>query len=104
MRLAVLCIREDLTLLRLGVQETQTGKRLCLSSGEYEVVQVGRERCAIECKARQHLEQPESINDKYVVEMIDSNVIPNSSDMCDNEKKAYQNAEKYEDERVVLAI
>ncbi|GJV60964.1 hypothetical protein Tco_1467064, partial [Tanacetum coccineum] len=52
----------------------------------------------------QHSEQPESINDTYVVEMVDSNVIPNSSDMCDNEKKAYQNAEEYEDERVVLAI
>ncbi|GJZ04256.1 hypothetical protein Tco_0537531 [Tanacetum coccineum] len=52
---------------------------------------------------RQHSEQPEAINDTYVVEMIDSNVIPNSSNMCDNEEQANQNAEEYEDERVVLA-
>ncbi|GJS41626.1 hypothetical protein Tco_0566669 [Tanacetum coccineum] len=52
---------------------------------------------------RQHSEQPESINDTYVVETVDSNVIPNSSDMCDNEEKADQNAEEYDDERVVLA-
>ncbi|GJY79414.1 gag-pol polyprotein [Tanacetum coccineum] len=52
---------------------------------------------------RQHFEQPECINDTYVVEMVDSNVIPNSSDLCDNEGKANQNAEDYKDERVVLA-
>ncbi|GKE80866.1 hypothetical protein Tco_1550866 [Tanacetum coccineum] len=37
-------------------------------------------------------------NDDYNV-----NVIHNSSDMCDNEEKADQNAEEYEDVRVVLA-
>ncbi|GJS79140.1 hypothetical protein Tco_0729021 [Tanacetum coccineum] len=47
--------------------------------------------------------QPESINDTYVVETVDSNFIPNSSDMCDNEGKADQNAKEYEDKRVVLA-
>ncbi|GKF85742.1 hypothetical protein Tco_0253569, partial [Tanacetum coccineum] len=36
----------------------------------------------------QHTEQPESIDDTYVVEMVDSNVIPNLSNMCDNEGKA----------------
>ncbi|GJR41109.1 hypothetical protein Tco_1216793 [Tanacetum coccineum] len=46
----------------------------------------------------QHSKQPESINDTYMVETVDSNVIPNSSDMCDNEGKADQNAEDYEDE------
>ncbi|GJR80682.1 hypothetical protein Tco_0151467 [Tanacetum coccineum] len=30
---------------------------------------------------RQHYEQPESIYDTYVVKMVDSNVIPDSSDM-----------------------
>ncbi|GJY13653.1 hypothetical protein Tco_0382962 [Tanacetum coccineum] len=50
----------------------------------------------------QHSEQPESIN-TYVVEKVDSNVIPASSDMCDNEGKDDQNAEEYDDERVVLA-
>ncbi|GKB79563.1 hypothetical protein Tco_0946458 [Tanacetum coccineum] len=38
-----------------------------------------------------------------MVETVDSNVIPNSSDMCDNEEHADQIAEEYEDERVVLA-
>ncbi|GJW76810.1 hypothetical protein Tco_0138492 [Tanacetum coccineum] len=52
---------------------------------------------------RQHSEQPESINDTYVVEKFDSNVIPDSSDMCDNEGKADQHAEEYEAERVMLA-
>ncbi|GKE03590.1 hypothetical protein Tco_1395608 [Tanacetum coccineum] len=52
---------------------------------------------------RQHSEQPESINDTYVVETVDSNVTPDSSDMCDNEGQADQNAENPEDERVLLA-
>ncbi|GJY86482.1 hypothetical protein Tco_0500508 [Tanacetum coccineum] len=51
----------------------------------------------------QHLEQPASINDTYVVETVDSNTIPDSSDMCDNESKADQNAEEYDDEHIVLA-
>ncbi|GJZ90191.1 hypothetical protein Tco_0662118 [Tanacetum coccineum] len=52
---------------------------------------------------RQHFEQPESINDTYVVEKVDSNVIPDSSDMCDNEVKDDQNVEELKDERVLLA-
>ncbi|GKB17779.1 retrovirus-related pol polyprotein from transposon TNT 1-94 [Tanacetum coccineum] len=51
----------------------------------------------------QHSEQPKSINDTYVVEMVDSNIIPNSLDMCDNEGKADQNAEECDDERAMLA-
>nr|GEU96646.1 retrovirus-related Pol polyprotein from transposon TNT 1-94 [Tanacetum cinerariifolium] len=51
----------------------------------------------------QHSEQPKTINDTYVVEMVDSNVVPNSSDMCADEEQADQNDEEYEDERVVLA-
>ncbi|GJW54999.1 retrovirus-related pol polyprotein from transposon TNT 1-94 [Tanacetum coccineum] len=52
---------------------------------------------------KQHSEQPEFINDTYVVEMVDSNVNVDSSDMCDNEGTADQNAEESEDERVMLA-
>ncbi|GKD04202.1 gag-pol polyprotein, partial [Tanacetum coccineum] len=52
---------------------------------------------------RQHSEQPQSINDTYVVESVDSNVIPNSSDMCDNEEEDDQYADDHEDERVALA-
>ncbi|GJV53268.1 retrovirus-related pol polyprotein from transposon TNT 1-94 [Tanacetum coccineum] len=52
---------------------------------------------------KQHSEQPESINDTYVVEKVDSNVIPNLLDMCDNDDQADQNAKEYKDKRVVLA-
>ncbi|GJW93311.1 retrovirus-related pol polyprotein from transposon TNT 1-94 [Tanacetum coccineum] len=53
---------------------------------------------------RQHFEQPESINDTYVVEKIDSNVIPDSSDMCDNGGHDDQKAEEYDDERCKSAL
>ncbi|GKD65040.1 hypothetical protein Tco_1307148 [Tanacetum coccineum] len=51
----------------------------------------------------QHSEKPESINNTYVVETADSNIIPDSMNMCDNEKKDEQNAGEPEDERVLLA-
>ncbi|GKF20376.1 putative RNA-directed DNA polymerase, partial [Tanacetum coccineum] len=35
---------------------------------------------------RQHSEQPKSISNTCVVEKVDSNVIPDSSNMCDNDK------------------
>ncbi|GKF43820.1 hypothetical protein Tco_0130372 [Tanacetum coccineum] len=47
----------------------------------------------------QHSEQPESINNTCVVEKVDSNVIPDSPDMYDNEIQTDQNAE---DERFAL--
>ncbi|GKF01830.1 hypothetical protein Tco_0028753, partial [Tanacetum coccineum] len=34
---------------------------------------------------RQHSEQPKSISNTCVVEKVDSNVIPDSPDMCDND-------------------
>ncbi|GKB07994.1 hypothetical protein Tco_0836278 [Tanacetum coccineum] len=52
---------------------------------------------------RQHSKQPESINDTYVGEKVDSNIIPDSSGMYDNDNQADQNAKEYDDERVVLA-
>ncbi|GJV89541.1 hypothetical protein Tco_1533479 [Tanacetum coccineum] len=48
---------------------------------------------------RQQSEQPESISSTCVVEKVDSNVIPDSSDMCDNNIQTDQNAE---DESVAL--
>ncbi|GKD70106.1 reverse transcriptase domain-containing protein, partial [Tanacetum coccineum] len=52
----------------------------------------------------QHFEQPESINDTYVIETVDSNVIPDHSDMCNNEFEDDHNAnDNDEDERVELA-
>ncbi|GJS52849.1 hypothetical protein Tco_0626211 [Tanacetum coccineum] len=52
---------------------------------------------------RQHSKQPESINDTYVVETVDSNVTTDSSDMCDNEGQVDQNVEELEVEHVLLA-
>ncbi|GJX23130.1 hypothetical protein Tco_0227575 [Tanacetum coccineum] len=42
---------------------------------------------------RQHSEQPESISNTCVVEKVDSNVILDSPDMCDNDIQTDQNAE-----------
>ncbi|GKE69214.1 hypothetical protein Tco_1527286, partial [Tanacetum coccineum] len=56
-----------------------------------------------ETNARQHSEQPESINNTCVVEKVDSNVIPDSPDMYDNDIQTDQNAEACDDERVALA-
>ncbi|GKF55244.1 hypothetical protein Tco_0165584, partial [Tanacetum coccineum] len=52
---------------------------------------------------RRHSEQPESINDTYVLKKDDSNVIPDSSNICTNDNQVNQNAAEYVDERVALA-
>ncbi|GJT86198.1 retrovirus-related pol polyprotein from transposon TNT 1-94 [Tanacetum coccineum] len=41
---------------------------------------------------RRHSEQPESINDTYVLEKDDSNVTPDSSNICTNDNQVDQNA------------
>ncbi|GJX11012.1 putative ribonuclease H-like domain-containing protein [Tanacetum coccineum] len=51
----------------------------------------------------QHSEQSESISNTCVVETGDSNVIPDSSDMCDNDIQNDQNVIECDDERVALA-
>ncbi|GJY65364.1 retrovirus-related pol polyprotein from transposon TNT 1-94, partial [Tanacetum coccineum] len=51
----------------------------------------------------QHSEQSESISNTCVVETVDSNVIPDSPDMCDNDIQNDQNAVECDDERVALA-
>ncbi|GJS80389.1 retrovirus-related pol polyprotein from transposon TNT 1-94, partial [Tanacetum coccineum] len=53
--------------------------------------------------ARQHFEQPESVNNTCVVEKVDSNVIPDSPDMCNNDIQTGQNAVECDDERAALA-
>ncbi|GKF34605.1 hypothetical protein Tco_0107805, partial [Tanacetum coccineum] len=50
-----------------------------------------------------HSEQPECIINTCVVEKANSNVIPDSSDMCDNEIQTDQNVVECDDERVMLA-
>nr|GFB05436.1 hypothetical protein [Tanacetum cinerariifolium] len=51
----------------------------------------------------QHSEQSKSIRNTCVVETDDSNVIPDSPDMCDNDIQNDQNAVECDDEHVVLA-
>ncbi|GJV49837.1 retrovirus-related pol polyprotein from transposon TNT 1-94 [Tanacetum coccineum] len=51
----------------------------------------------------QHSEQSESISNTCVVETVDSNVIPDLTDMCDNDIQNDQNAVECDDERVALA-
>nr|GFA69577.1 hypothetical protein [Tanacetum cinerariifolium] len=51
----------------------------------------------------QHSEQSESIRNTCVVETDDSNVIPDSPDMCDNDTQNDQNVVECDDERVKLA-
>ncbi|GKF45007.1 hypothetical protein Tco_0131559 [Tanacetum coccineum] len=52
---------------------------------------------------RQHSEQPESINDTYVLEKDDNNVILDSSNMCNNDNQVDHNDVEFLDERAMLA-
>ncbi|GKB79967.1 integrase, catalytic region, zinc finger, CCHC-type containing protein [Tanacetum coccineum] len=52
---------------------------------------------------RRHSEQPESINDTYVLEKDDSNVIPDSSNICTNDNQVDQNAAECVNECATLA-
>ncbi|GJS13581.1 hypothetical protein Tco_0408053 [Tanacetum coccineum] len=51
----------------------------------------------------QHSKQPECIINTCVVDNADSNVTPDSSDMCDNEIQTNHNAVECDDKRVALA-
>ncbi|GKB18720.1 retrovirus-related pol polyprotein from transposon TNT 1-94 [Tanacetum coccineum] len=51
----------------------------------------------------QHFDQSESISNTYAVETDDSNVTPDSPDMCDNDIQDDQNDVECDDERVALA-
>ncbi|GJY61635.1 retrovirus-related pol polyprotein from transposon TNT 1-94 [Tanacetum coccineum] len=52
---------------------------------------------------RRHSEQPESINDTYVLKKDDSNVTLDSSNICTNDNQVDQNAAECVDERAALA-
>ncbi|GJV30005.1 retrovirus-related pol polyprotein from transposon TNT 1-94 [Tanacetum coccineum] len=52
---------------------------------------------------KHHSEQPESINNTCVVEKVDSNAIPDSPDMCNDDIQTDQNAEECDDEYAALA-
>ncbi|GKD14330.1 hypothetical protein Tco_1198737, partial [Tanacetum coccineum] len=49
------------------------------------------------------MEQPKFLNDTSLMEKVDSNTTPDSSDMCNTEFEDDQNADDHEDERVVHA-
>ncbi|GJT61269.1 hypothetical protein Tco_1004802 [Tanacetum coccineum] len=51
----------------------------------------------------QHSEQLEYINDTHVLEKDDSNVTPDSSNMCNNDYQVDQNVMECDDERAALA-
>ncbi|GKF67821.1 hypothetical protein Tco_0197500, partial [Tanacetum coccineum] len=51
----------------------------------------------------QHSEQPESTSNTCLAEQDDSNVIPDSPDMCDNDIQNDQNVVECNNERVALA-
>ncbi|GJX38520.1 retrovirus-related pol polyprotein from transposon TNT 1-94 [Tanacetum coccineum] len=71
---------------------------------------ITRKRCTIRgltimCIANdiQHFDQSESISNTCAVETDDSNVTPDSPDMCDNDIQDDQNDVECDDERVALA-
>nr|GFB52165.1 hypothetical protein [Tanacetum cinerariifolium] len=51
----------------------------------------------------QHFEQSESVSNTCLVEMDDSNVIPNSPGMCNDDIQNDQNNVESDDERVAIA-
>nr|GEZ13539.1 hypothetical protein [Tanacetum cinerariifolium] len=80
------------------------------TSGCYFIIQTHESQVQYDVKynvfanERQHSKHPESINDKHVVEKDDSNVISDSSNMCDNDNQANENADECDDERPDLGL
>ncbi|GJT54264.1 integrase, catalytic region, zinc finger, CCHC-type containing protein [Tanacetum coccineum] len=68
-----------------------------------EQVQYDNDEYNVFANVRQHCEQPESINDTHVLKKDDSNVIPDSSNMCNNDTQVDQNDAECDDERDALA-
>ncbi|GJX74260.1 ribonuclease H-like domain-containing protein [Tanacetum coccineum] len=69
---------------------------------EQELVQ-NHDESNVYDNVRRHSEQPESINNTYVLEKDDSNVTPDSSNICTNDNQVDQNAAECVDERAALA-
>nr|GEV85256.1 reverse transcriptase domain-containing protein [Tanacetum cinerariifolium] len=60
-------------------------------------------RCNVFANALQHSEQSESVSNTCLVETDDSNVTPDSPDMCEDDIQNDQNDAKSDDERIALA-
>ncbi|GKA92754.1 hypothetical protein Tco_0814679 [Tanacetum coccineum] len=69
----------------------------------YSTKTIWDEKYVFANNVRRHSEQLESINDTYVLEKDDSNVIPDSSNICTNDNQVDQNATECVDERAALA-
>ncbi|GJT39272.1 hypothetical protein Tco_0939137 [Tanacetum coccineum] len=86
--------------------DNQTGQfgnqRTVTVAGARETVQYDAEYNMFD-NERQYSEKPESISNTCVVEKVDSNVILDSLDMCDNDIQTDQNAVKCDDKHVALA-
>ncbi|GKB33440.1 hypothetical protein Tco_0872841 [Tanacetum coccineum] len=52
---------------------------------------------------QKHIDQPKNMKDTSLMEKVDSNTTPDSSDVCNNDFEDDQNANNQEDERVALA-
>nr|GEV10135.1 retrovirus-related Pol polyprotein from transposon TNT 1-94 [Tanacetum cinerariifolium] len=83
------------------IQEVPTADT-CTDSKPLEQVQ-NDARYNVFANDLQHSEQSESISNTCLVETDDSNVIPDSPDMCDDVIQNDQNDVESDDERVVLA-
>ncbi|GJY23604.1 hypothetical protein Tco_0397262 [Tanacetum coccineum] len=53
---------------------------------------------------QEHTDQPENMNDTPLMEMVDRNTSPDSSDVCNNDFEYGQNADDQEDERCKYAL
>ncbi|GKD37609.1 hypothetical protein Tco_1257816 [Tanacetum coccineum] len=62
-------------------------EKIAKNANPLALVQYGAEYNVV-ANERQHSEQSESINNTCLVEKVDRNVIPDSSDMCDNNNQA----------------
>ncbi|GJY78205.1 protein kinase, ATP binding site-containing protein [Tanacetum coccineum] len=88
--------QKKMTVAGLGKRRTSTGQPL-------EQVQ-NHDESNVYNNVRRHSEQPESINDTYVLEKDDSNVTPDSLNICTNDNQVDQNAAECVDSVLRLLI
>ncbi|GJR32702.1 hypothetical protein Tco_1108934 [Tanacetum coccineum] len=89
-------------LVAFGGKEVQTQKECRKPSKGYNKVQYDTDDNVF-ANDIQHFDQSESISNTCAVETGDSNVTPDSPDMCDNDIQDDQNDVECDDERVALA-
>nr|GFA13370.1 hypothetical protein [Tanacetum cinerariifolium] len=85
-----------------GLRTPCTTRRRCCCVSKLSKVQ-NDTRYNVFANALQHSEQSESVSNTCLVETDDSNVTPDSPDMCDDDIQNDQNDAESDDERVALA-